>query len=350
MTMAGTGCDLTLDQIKHILDDLAASGVKAIHFLGGEPFARPDFFDVLEHCALRGIRFGINTNGVFITRWHVDRLIELSDYLADLTFSLDGGDAATNDLMRSPGSFAGVVRGLRLCLDSPLGDLEGNPINTNTCITKPLLRSLDNFFNLIDSMPRLRRLTFGHLHVTGAARNVVEDLLVTDKVEVLDFMERVSEWAAARPHLQVSLPASPLVLDYLNARFGTHYQFGPTTCPAGSILSYIDARGNMYPCNNWSVLQFVEEFGVTRWTNNNLKVVSFDEVYNSPSWQSFFRFVHDPAVLALRHPCGSCKFVDSCYTCPVSVVQAGVKVAETCLLAMERRRQYVEDRVSHQVG
>ncbi len=89
------------------------------------------------------------------------------------------------------------------------------------------------------------------------------------------------------------------------------------------------------------VINFIEDMKVTKWTDNDLKKNNFNDIYNSDSWNQFFRFVHDPAILSQRYPCNTCEFVEQCYSCPISVKQAGLAVAETCILVAERSKESV---------
>ncbi|MGE8205847.1 radical SAM/SPASM domain-containing protein [Heyndrickxia sp. NPDC080065] len=333
--------ELEFEEIKKIIDDFAINGVKAIHFLGGEPLIRKDFFDILEYCAKKEIRFGINTNGGYFGMKQIDRLSKISDYIADITFSIDGGDEETNDLVRSRGSFKGVVRGLQNVLNSPLGLLPGNPVNTNTCLTKPLVKNIDKLLNLFDTMPNLKRMTFTTLEIEGGAKETQNKLEVDDPKELIDVLEKIVAWASKRPHLTISVPGAPKVLNYLNKKYNMNFPIQENNCPAGSVLSYVDARGKMYPCNRWNVINFIEDNGIAKWEKNDLHDNKFEDIYNSDSWKQFFRFAHNPAIMSQRYPCNSCEFVSSCYSCPISVSEKAVNVAYTCLIAEERMKQLV---------
>ena len=56
--------DLTLDQWKHIIDNLKASGlVDAINFAGGEPVLYRDFPALVNYAYDQGFKLSIITNG-----------------------------------------------------------------------------------------------------------------------------------------------------------------------------------------------------------------------------------------------------------------------------------------------
>ncbi len=58
--------ELTGDEARAFLDDLARYGVPAVLISGGEPLARPDLLDLMTYGVERGLRFTLSTNGTLI--------------------------------------------------------------------------------------------------------------------------------------------------------------------------------------------------------------------------------------------------------------------------------------------
>jgi radical SAM protein with 4Fe4S-binding SPASM domain len=97
---------------KGLVDELPELEVVTMQGLG-EPLLAPDFFQMLEYLAERGIRMGFNTNGTLLTRERAERLVELG--VEWLHVSLDGASAATYEDVRHRSNFElvkGNVRGL----------------------------------------------------------------------------------------------------------------------------------------------------------------------------------------------------------------------------------------------
>jgi hypothetical protein len=96
--------ELTLDEIRPILDQLAELGVLFLTFTGGEPLTRKDFFDIAEYARQRDFSFSLFTNGTLITPTVADRLKELALERAEI--SILGAKAATHDaITQVEGSF-----------------------------------------------------------------------------------------------------------------------------------------------------------------------------------------------------------------------------------------------------
>ena len=84
-----------------------------IHLTGGEPLLKPELFlllnDLNQQSAVEEL--GIITNGLLIDPELIRRLSDFSK-LKKMKISLDGGDAETNDSIRSKGNFEKVIQNL----------------------------------------------------------------------------------------------------------------------------------------------------------------------------------------------------------------------------------------------
>src|SRR5215813_6510192 len=58
--------EMTLAEIKDLLDQLADAGVFLLTISGGEIFLRPDLFEILEHARKLLFSVKIKTNGILI--------------------------------------------------------------------------------------------------------------------------------------------------------------------------------------------------------------------------------------------------------------------------------------------
>jgi MoaA/NifB/PqqE/SkfB family radical SAM enzyme len=97
------------------LDEGLSHGVREVWYTGGEPFVHPDILRLVE-VALERAPLGVLTNGMRIDRDAARSLARLADgsaYNLEIRVSLDGPDAATNDAIRGPGTFAAACEGIR---------------------------------------------------------------------------------------------------------------------------------------------------------------------------------------------------------------------------------------------
>jgi radical SAM protein with 4Fe4S-binding SPASM domain len=90
---------------KSIVDELPALEKITLQGLG-EPLLAPDLFEMIEYAAARGVRMGFNTNGTFLSRERVERLVNAG--LDWLHVSVDGATAETYESIRHGSSFERV--------------------------------------------------------------------------------------------------------------------------------------------------------------------------------------------------------------------------------------------------
>src|SRR4051812_23268976 len=102
--------ELTTDQCKAVLEDLAAFHVPAVLFSGGEPLVRPDIFELAHYARVLGLHVVLSTNGTLIDRSTAERFAELK--FAYIGISLDSAIPAVHDEFRGKkGAFEKTMQG-----------------------------------------------------------------------------------------------------------------------------------------------------------------------------------------------------------------------------------------------
>ena len=109
--------ELTTADWYHVVDEFSTvSGPSLVAFSGGEPLLRRDLFDLAAHARSNGHQTSLFTNGTLIPDEHTARRLgALFDWVQ---VSLDGATAPVHDAVRGPGTFARVVRAIRLLVDT----------------------------------------------------------------------------------------------------------------------------------------------------------------------------------------------------------------------------------------
>ena len=105
--------ELTTSEILRIMDEMKEAGLAELCLTGGEPFARPDFFEIYEHAVRGGLIVTIFTNGTLITEEVADRLAALPPFSVEI--SLHGTSAGTfEQVTLGKGSFDKCMKGIEL--------------------------------------------------------------------------------------------------------------------------------------------------------------------------------------------------------------------------------------------
>lgn len=103
--------ELTILEVKHVLDQLAEMGCFKLQLGGGEPLGRGDWYEVIEHANRRGIDVTLSTNATMATRAVAQKLGRLK--LEAIKVSLEAGREKSYDYIRNERSYRKAVRGIK---------------------------------------------------------------------------------------------------------------------------------------------------------------------------------------------------------------------------------------------
>ena len=111
--------ELSFDEYRKVLDELAELGCLWLLLSGGEIFARRDFFDIYRYAKKSGFLITLFTNATMVTEKVADQLAEWRPFAIEVT--LYGNTRETYEaLTRIPGSYDRCIRGIRLMLERKL--------------------------------------------------------------------------------------------------------------------------------------------------------------------------------------------------------------------------------------
>src|SRR5271157_182196 len=148
--------ELSTEEAKRMIDQLASAGVIVLAFSGGEPLMRKDFFEIAEYADGKGLYLSLATNGTLITGEIAKKLKESGIEYVEI--SLDGKDASTHDGFRGvQGMFERSVEGIKSCVAQGL----------YTCIattpTKQNIRDIPRIYELACELKAARLVLFNFI-------------------------------------------------------------------------------------------------------------------------------------------------------------------------------------------
>ncbi len=172
--------ELTTQQGRELIDDLAQFGAPVILFSGGEPLMRPDLPELAQYARSKGMRAVISTNGTLIDKKMAKVLKEIG--LSYVGVSLDGM-RETNDKFRGhKGAFDLALQGMRNCL------AEGIKVGLRFTINKKNVKDIPAIFDLLEK-EKIPRVCFYHLVYAGRGSKLVkEDLSHEESRKTLDLI------------------------------------------------------------------------------------------------------------------------------------------------------------------
>jgi len=122
--------ELSTDEGKRVIDQIAAMQVPVFVLTGGDPIKRPDLFELIEYANQIGVRVSLTPSATpLLTRDIVHRLKECG--LARLAVSLDGSNEEVHDAFRGmSGSFDRTMEAIRWANEV------GLPVQINTTFSR----------------------------------------------------------------------------------------------------------------------------------------------------------------------------------------------------------------------
>ena len=172
--------ELTTDEGKKLISDLAAFGSPVLLFSGGEPIIREDLPELAEFAVDRGMRVVISTNGTLLTKEMAYNLKKIG--VSYVGVSIDGMEKTHDSFRGVKGAFDMTMNGIRICRD------EGIKVGMRVTMNRKNFADIPALFELIEK-ENIPRACFYHLVYSGrGSRLVDDDLSKNEKRLVLDLI------------------------------------------------------------------------------------------------------------------------------------------------------------------
>jgi AdoMet-dependent heme synthase len=295
---AGEG-DLTTDEAKRMIDDIAAYAKPVMVLSGGEPLMRRDIFEIAAYGTDKGLRMCMATNGTMIN----DKVC--ADMQASgirmVSLSLDGSTAEIHDDFRKQkGAFAGTLRGADYLKK------HGIPFLINSSFTKRNQEDIPNVYRLAKEMGATAWYMF-MIVPTGRGEEIMSELIsAEDYEEILDWHFRAEleepdmmmRPTCAPHYYRITLQRSKEEdIDYerRNLSFSTG---GAKGCIAAQVIALITQTGDVQPCSYFPT------------SAGNVKTQSFKDIWEN---SALFRSLRDFS--SYKGRCGECEYINVCGGC-----------------------------------
>ena len=142
---------------------------------GGEPFLRPDLFEILEIMGGKGFDLYLLSNGILIDREKAKQLAGLP--VKGVQISMEGPEGV-HDSIRGKGSFSETLKGISYLLS------ERNPVTLNMTLSELNAGSIFEMIELTKSLG-VNRLGFSRLVPSGKGAGLLAHTLSRERVRDL---------------------------------------------------------------------------------------------------------------------------------------------------------------------
>lgn len=295
--------ELTTAEAKQFIDDLADFNVPVLLFSGGEPLIRPDFFELADYAAKKGVRPTLSTNGTLITPEVARKIKDIG--VGYVGISLDGLREVNDKFRGKAGAFEAAMNGIKNCV------AVDQRVGLRFTINHHNIQELENIFDFIEE-ENINRVCFYHLVYSGRGNQMMdEDVTAEESRRAMDIIIR-----RTRDFEERGLKKEILTVDnhcdgvymYLKA-----LQEGKDEL-AQQIKKYISMNGG-----NRSGMAFAEvdplgyvhpDQFTQHHTFGNVRERKFGDIWQDTT-NSIMAGLKDRKPL-LKGRCSKCKFLDNC--------------------------------------
>jgi 12,18-didecarboxysiroheme deacetylase len=172
--------ELSTEEGKVVLDDLARFGSPVILFSGGEPLMRPDLVELAEYAVKNGMRAVISTNGTLITDAVAKELKTVG--LSYVGISLDGMQEVNDRFRGVRGAFQMALQGIEACKEA------GIKVGLRFTMNRLNYGEIPSIFDLLEALD-IPRVCFYHLVYAGRGTKLMkEDLSHEETRKAVDLI------------------------------------------------------------------------------------------------------------------------------------------------------------------
>lgn len=217
--------ELTTEEIKRVVDDLARAAVFNIVFTGGEPLLHPHFFEILQYARSKPMSCMVFTNGSMLTREVVQTFGDLG--VGVVAVSLDGLEQ-THDTFRGAKNWERAVQAIRLLKEA------GIHVRVNVSLHKNATAEICEIMALLKEWG-VDEYQTGPVSYTG--RGGEEDFVITPG-EYKEALQKIRAYEKSGGEPPKRLPYNPQL----------------TNCGVGRSNLFIRSDGAVLPCPMFSDL------------------------------------------------------------------------------------------------
>jgi radical SAM protein with 4Fe4S-binding SPASM domain len=298
--------ELSTEEAKVFIKDLADMKVPVLLFSGGEPLIRKDIFELGRIAADLGLRPVISSNGTLIDR-DMARQIKAAGFQY-VGISVDGKPSTHDDFRNMPGAFEAALQGMHACLS------EGVKTGIRFTVNRYNQADLPEILDIVER-EGIPRFCMYHLVYAGRGEEMADmDISPEETRKVLDLLsQRTVELYERGVEVEILTTDNHADGIYLLNRIRQEQPERVEEvitllemhggCSAGTKFANVDPRGNVHPCQFW------QDYVV-----GNIRERPFSEIWTSDDELMVLLREKDKHV---KGRCGECSYKQLCSGCRI---------------------------------
>jgi putative heme d1 biosynthesis radical SAM protein NirJ2 len=276
--------ELSTDEAKVLIEDIAKAGFKIMIFSGGEPLMRPDIFELVQHAVRCKLRPVLGSNGTLITEEMAVRLKEVG--VMGIGISLDSLNSNKHNEFRGlDKAWEKTIVGMENCKKA------GMNFQIHTTVMDWNYEEILNITDFAVEMGAVAHHIF-FIVPTGRATNIKDEFLNAEQYETLltDIVNKQRE-----VNIEVKPTCAPQFMRIAKQQ-GVSYRF-TKGCLAGISYCIINPKGDVQPCAYLDM------------PIDNVRNKSFSEIWTNNQVLNQLR------TLDYKGKCGICSYKNLCGGC-----------------------------------
>lgn len=282
--------ELTTEEGKRLIDELATFGRPALILSGGEPLFRKDIFLLASYACSKKLPVALSTNGTLVDEETAKRIKDSGIYYASI--SLDGANSNTHDILRGRGSFEKALKGFHNLKEA------GVKTQINFTLTRRNASELPQMYDLACEAGACALYLFLFVPVGCGVKIAESQMLSPEEGE-----ERL-RWILGKEKTG-SLPIKAICAPHYFRIAAENSSSLPKTqeesrkgCLAGIHMCFISHKGDVFPCGYLPI------------SCGNVRKEGLRTIWEK---STLFGELRDPELLSGR--CGICPFKIVCGGC-----------------------------------
>lgn len=294
--------ELSTEEGKGVLDDLAAFGAPVVLFSGGEPMVRPDLTELAAYAVGKGMRAVISTNGTLINTRNAGELKKIG--LSYVGISLDGLEDVNDAFRGVKGSFAKAMDGIKACQDA------GIKVGLRFTMNRRNAGEISGIFDLLEKH-NIPRVCFYHLVYAGRGSDLMkEDLSHEETREAVDLIIDRTADLHRRGHEKEVLTVD----NHADGPYVYIRMLRENSPRAAEVLELLQMNegnnsGRGIGCISWDGTVHADQFW-RHYSFGNIRERNFSDIWTDLSNPLMMRLKEKKKYVHGR--CADCKWLDIC--------------------------------------
>lgn len=298
--------ELSLPQIKDLIDQCADMKVKIFTIHGGEPLLYPNIFKISKYAKDKGMMVNFVTNGTLVNENMAKKIIDAE--INHITFSLDGPEKIHDEVRSIPGTFTRLMAGIKILKDMETSGAKIPALSVSTYVSAINQKRLAQTLRVVNktgikdwgvglithNSDKMAVATRNILGLEGEGHGNLGELKDEVKNINLDILNNQRE--ACRIinegkdyNLSIIFPSKEAINNYYNSDWNE-----VSKCVCRWSRTVISPYGEVFPCVNMSMINCLV---------GDIKKQRLKDIWNGKEYVNFRKELKKHGVLPICSKC-----------------------------------------------